>query len=288
MRSILEQRAFPLDYLRLFASARSVGTTLGFRGDESRSQDAASAADYAGLDLRCSAAGGHFARLAPAPRSPGRHRHRQLLGVAHGPDVPLVVPEVNAAALRSIPKGIVANPNCTTMVAMPVLKPLHDAAGLRAVIVSTYQSVSGSGRRGSRSSRSQLADRGRGSGARPSRRRGRLPGRTRSSPRPIAYNVIPLAGPIVDDGTGRPTRSRSFATRAARSSTSLRSLSTASACGFPSSPGHSLDHRVASSAPFPPSGRPSCSTLLPASSSPRSPRPCRPQAVTPARRAHPP
>jgi aspartate-semialdehyde dehydrogenase len=122
-------------------------------------------------------------------------------GWRHDPDVPLVVAEVNPHALDSIPKGIVANPNCTTMVAMPVLKPLHDEAGLRRVVVSTYQSVSGGGLRGIAELEKQVID------VAPRSAELAFGGGAVSFPAPevyvapIAFNVIPLAGSLVDDET---------------------------------------------------------------------------------------
>src|SRR5439155_790061 len=104
----------------------------------------ATIADFAGLDIALFSAGGAASRaLAPRVAAAGATVVDNSSAWRMDPEVPLVVSEVNPHALASIPKGIVANPNCTTMVAMPVLKPLHDEAGLRRVVVSTYQSVSG-------------------------------------------------------------------------------------------------------------------------------------------------
>src|SRR5919107_1234285 len=148
MRTLLAERDFPVDQLRLFASARSAGKTLPWAGGEITVEDAATA-DYAGLDLALFAAGATLSKaLAPRVAAAGATVVDNSSGWRHDVDVPLVVAEVNPHALDSIPKGIVANPNCTTMVAMPVLKPLHDEAGLRRIVVSTYQSVSGAGRKG--------------------------------------------------------------------------------------------------------------------------------------------
>ena len=145
MRSILAERGFPVGRLRLLASARSAGRRLEWQGGEVEVEDVATA-DLAGIDLALFSAGAtasraHAERFAAA----GAIVVDNSSAWRKDPDVPLVVPEVNADALGSIPKGIVANPNCTTMVAMPVLKPLHDEAGLRRLVVSTYQAVSGGG-----------------------------------------------------------------------------------------------------------------------------------------------
>jgi aspartate-semialdehyde dehydrogenase len=144
MRSILEERSFPVGRLRLFASARSAGRILGGVTVE----DIATA-DLAGIDVALMACGAKASREhAPRLVAAGALVVDNSSAWRMDPDVPLVVPEVNAAALDHRPKGIIANPNCTTMVAMPVLKPLHDEAGLRRLVVSTYQAASGAGQAG--------------------------------------------------------------------------------------------------------------------------------------------
>jgi aspartate-semialdehyde dehydrogenase len=200
MVTVLSERGFPLDRLSLYASSRSAGTKVEFRGESLTVEDATEA-DFKGTDLVLMAAGKHTSlELAPRMAAQGAIVVDNSSAWRGDPDVPLVVVEVNAHALRSIPKGIVANPNCTTMVAMPVLKPLHDAAGLHAIVVSTYQAVSGSGRDGVAELVSQLAR----SGARASELA--LSGAAVDLGAPvkfpavIAHNVIPLAGTIVDDG----------------------------------------------------------------------------------------
>jgi hypothetical protein len=145
MRALLAERNFPMKSLRLFASARSAGSKLVFGGQEIVVEDAATA-DYAGLDIVFFSAGGDTSRaLAPKVAAAGAIVIDNSSAFRSDPDVPLVVAEVNPHALDVIPKGIVANPNCTTMAAMPVLKPLHEAAGLKRLVVSTYQAVSGGG-----------------------------------------------------------------------------------------------------------------------------------------------
>jgi aspartate-semialdehyde dehydrogenase len=145
MRAILDERNFPFDDIRLFASERSVGRRLGTGGVEVVVEDAATA-DPTGVDVALFSAGAAASReLAPRFAAAGAVVIDNSSAWRMDPEVPLVVPEVNAAALDSLPKGIVANPNCTTMVGMAVLKPLHDAAGLVGLIVSTYQAVSGAG-----------------------------------------------------------------------------------------------------------------------------------------------
>ena len=201
MRTLLAERNFPVDQLRLFASARSAGKTLPWAGGEITVEDAATA-DFTGLDLALFAAGATLSReLAPKVAAAGAIVIDNSSGWRHDVDVPLVVAEVNAHTLDSIPKGIVANPNCTTMVAMPVLKPLHDEAGLIRIVVSTYQSVSGAGLRGVGELERQANE------VAPKSAELAYDGGAVAYPAheafaaPIAFNVIPLAGKLVDDET---------------------------------------------------------------------------------------
>jgi len=148
MRQLLAERNFPVGTLRLFASARSAGSQVDFKGEQVTIEDA-STADFAGLDIVFFSAGGSTSKaLAPKVAAAGAIVIDNSSAWRSDPDVPLVVAEVNPHALANLPKGIVANPNCTTMAAMPVLKPLHDAAGLKRLIVATYQAVSGGGMEG--------------------------------------------------------------------------------------------------------------------------------------------
>lgn len=141
MRRILVERDFPVSELRLFASARSAGSVL-----DGVTVEDASTADYSGLDIVLFSAGGATSRaLAEKVASQGPVVIDNSSAWRKDPDVPLVVSEVNPHAIVNRPKGIIANPNCTTMAAMPVLKPLHEEAGLEALVVATYQAVSGSG-----------------------------------------------------------------------------------------------------------------------------------------------
>lgn len=145
MREILEERNFPASSLRLFASARSAGKPVEWRGGAVTVEDAETA-DYSGLDLVFFSAGGAASKaLAPKVAAAGAIVIDNSSAWRADPLVPLVVAEVNPHALRALPKGIIANPNCTTMAAMPVLKPLHDAAGLKRLVASTYQAASGAG-----------------------------------------------------------------------------------------------------------------------------------------------
>jgi aspartate-semialdehyde dehydrogenase len=202
MREILLDRGFPAEEVRFFASARSAGSTLSFGGREILVEDASSA-DPSGLDIALFSAGAATSRaLAPRFAEAGVRVVDNSSAWRMDPDVPLVVSEVNPEAVADARKGIIANPNCTTMAAMPVLKPLHDEAGLVRMVASTYQAVSGSGVAGVR----ELADQVAAVGARgPELARDgsavELPAPEKYV-RPIAFNVLPMAGSIVDDGTG--------------------------------------------------------------------------------------
>ncbi|QLE72091.1 aspartate-semialdehyde dehydrogenase [Streptomyces rectiverticillatus] len=200
MRKILADRAFPVSELRLFASARSAGSTLPWQGTEITVEDAATA-DYTGLDIVLFSAGGATSRaLAEKVAGQGAVVIDNSSAWRMDPEVPLVVSEVNPHAVKDRPKGIIANPNCTTMAAMPVLRPLHEEAGLTALVATTYQAVSGSGLAGVAELDGQI--RGVGERAAELVHDGEAvdfpePGVYK---RPIAYNVLPLAGSIVDDG----------------------------------------------------------------------------------------
>lgn len=202
MRTLLEQREFPVASIRFFASARSAGSTLTFRGEEIVVEDAATA-DPTGLDIALFSAGATSSReQAERFAAAGATVIDNSSAWRMDPDVPLVVSEVNPHAIDEATKGIIANPNCTTMAAMPVLKVLHAEAGLERLIVSTYQAVSGSGLAGARELATQV---------RVAVEDGNLlqlvhDGEAVRMPepviykRPIAFDVVPLAGSIVDDG----------------------------------------------------------------------------------------
>jgi aspartate-semialdehyde dehydrogenase len=201
MRSVLTERAFPVGRLRLFASARSAGRTLEWQGAEVTIEDVETA-DLSGIRLALFSAGATASR-AQAERfvAAGALVVDNSSAWRMDPDVPLVVPEVNAADLDVIPKGIVANPNCTTMVAMPVLKPLHDEAGLTRLVVSTYQAVSGGGLAGIADLDDQVQKVGAESAALALRGDAVDFPAPATFAAPIAFNVLPLAGSFVDDET---------------------------------------------------------------------------------------
>ena len=145
MRDILAERSFPIRELRLFASARSAGTAIDFGGVPVIVEDVETA-DPAGVQIALFSAGATASRAyAPRFAAAGATVVDNSSAWRMDPEVPLVVSEVNPEAIADAPKGIIANPNCTTMAAMPVLKALHGEAGLERLIVSTYQAVSGSG-----------------------------------------------------------------------------------------------------------------------------------------------
>jgi aspartate-semialdehyde dehydrogenase len=201
MRKVLAERKFPVDELRLFASARSAGRTLPWGDGEITVEDAATA-DYTGLDIALFSAGGATSReLAPKVAAQGVVVIDNSSAWRRDPEVPLVVSEVNPHALADRPKGIIANPNCTTMAAMPVLRALHAEAGLTSLVATTYQAVSGSGLSGVAELHGQAA--------RVTEHADRLTfdGAAVDFPepsvykRPIAFNVLPLAGNLVDDGS---------------------------------------------------------------------------------------
>ena len=202
MRRLLEERDFPVAEIRYFASARSAGRTLPWKGAEILVEDAETA-DPTGLDIALFSAGGSTSKIqAPRFAAAGAIVIDNSSAWRMDPDVPLVVSEVNPEAIRDARKGIIANPNCTTMAAMPVLKVLDAEAGLERLIISTYQAVSGSGLAGATELDSQV--------------RAVVGGNTLGLVHdggavdfpapvkyvaPIAFNVIALAGNLVDDGS---------------------------------------------------------------------------------------
>ncbi|UVO14219.1 aspartate-semialdehyde dehydrogenase [Mycobacterium sp. SVM_VP21] len=205
MRALLEERSFPAEQVRFFASARSAGRKLEFRGAEIEVEDAETA-DPSGLDIAVFSAGATMSRVqAPRFAAAGVTVIDNSSAWRKDPDVPLVVSEVNFdrdVRGKQLAKGIIANPNCTTMAAMPVLKPLHDEAGLTRLIVSTYQAVSGSGLAGVQELATQV--RAVVDGAEQLVHDGSavdFPAPNKYVA-PIAFNVVALAGSLVDDGSG--------------------------------------------------------------------------------------
>jgi aspartate-semialdehyde dehydrogenase len=201
MRQILAERNFPVEQIRFFASARSAGTTLPWLGTEVIVEDAA-LADPSGLDIALFSSGATSSKeLAPKFAAAGVTVIDNSSAWRMDPDVPLIVSEVNGAEIANARKGIIANPNCTTMAAMPVLKPLHDEAGLVRIVAATYQAVSGGGLAGvdelDKQAR-EVVDRARelthdGAAV-------EYPTPTKFA-KPIAFNVLPYAGKYVEDGS---------------------------------------------------------------------------------------
>ncbi|MTD17082.1 aspartate-semialdehyde dehydrogenase [Nakamurella sp. YIM 132087] len=206
MRRILEQRDFPVNQVRFFASARSAGRTVEFCGEQIEVEDAADA-DPRGLDIALFSAGGGTSKiLAPKFGAAGVTVIDNSSAWRMDPAVPLVVSEVNpeqvaAARPENGGRNIIANPNCTTMAAMPVLKPLHEAAGLQRLVVSTYQAVSGSGLDGVAELDGQVRAVAEHAAALTHDGRAVEFPAPKKYVRPIAYNVIAMAGNLVDDGS---------------------------------------------------------------------------------------
>ena len=203
MRRLLEERNFPVGRIRYFASARSAGTSLPWKGEDVVVEDVATA-DLSGIDIALFSAGGATSKeFAPRFAEAGATVIDNSSAWRMDPDVPLVVSEVNPDAIAEARKGIIANPNCTTMAAMPVLMPLHQEAGLQRLVVTTFQAVSGSGLAGVEELDSQIRaviDSDVASLTHD--------GTSITFPEPrkyvrtIAFDVVPIAGSIVDDGLG--------------------------------------------------------------------------------------
>ncbi|QYG94982.1 aspartate-semialdehyde dehydrogenase [Iamia sp. SCSIO 61187] len=200
MRTILQERAFPADEVRFLASSRSAGTALPWRGGEITVEDVATA-DLSGLDIVLMSAGGAASRAtAEAIAASGPVVIDNSSAWRMDPQVPLVVAGVNDAAAADRPKGIIANPNCTTMAGMAPLKALHEVAGLEAMVISTYQATSGQGLAGVEAFAAQVA--AAGDKAVELTHDGSAVTFPESDkfPTTIAYNVIPQCGTFVDDG----------------------------------------------------------------------------------------
>ena len=190
MLKCLEQRDFPVGKLTLLASARSAGRTLHFRGEEITVQELGHDS-FAGVDIALFSAGGGLSKeYGPSAAAAGAVVIDNSSAYRMDPEVPLVVPEVNPEAAKERPKGIIANPNCTTIVTLMGLYPLHRAFGLRAVIASSYQAVSGSGQQGIVELEEQVK----------ALAEGRTDFATEVYPHQIAFNVIPHVDVFLDDG----------------------------------------------------------------------------------------
>ncbi|MGN6199570.1 aspartate-semialdehyde dehydrogenase [Humibacter sp.] len=254
MRRILAERDFPVEKLRLFATSRSAGRTLEFKGEQIIVEDVETA-DPSGVDIALFSAGATGSRAyAPKFAAAGAVVIDNSSAWRMDPEVPLVVSEVNPEAIADAQKGIIANPNCTTMAAMPVLKVLDTEAGLQRLIVSTYQAVSGSGLAGAQ----ELADQAEAAVA-----SGQLldlvhDGSAVELPepakyvRPIAFDVIPLAGSIVDDGLNETDEEKKLRNES-RKILGLPDLLVSGTCvRVPVFTGHSLSINAEFSSPISP------------------------------------
>ena len=189
MRLCLEQRKFPVGKLTLLASARSVGKRFPFRGEEIAVQELTHDS-FAGVDIALFSAGGSISlEFGPSAAAAGAVVIDNSSAFRMDPDVPLVIPEINPQAARNPARGIIANPNCTTIISLMALAPLHEAFGLEAVIASSYQAVSGSGAQGIIELEEQVKAITAG-----------LPFTPKVYPRQIAFNVIPQVDAFTDNG----------------------------------------------------------------------------------------
>jgi aspartate-semialdehyde dehydrogenase len=190
MRRVLEERSFPLRAIKFLASAKSAGKTVTFRGQPYPVEELRPEA-FAGVELVLSSTPASVSReFSPIAAKAGAVVVDNSSAWRMDPDVPLVVPEVNAHALARIPKGIVANPNCSTIQMVVALKPLHDLAGIKRVVVATYQASSGKGATGLTDLDAQLAALGRGEP---------MPA-ARAHAAQLAGNVLPHDWKLGDDG----------------------------------------------------------------------------------------
>ncbi|MEO7586782.1 MAG: aspartate-semialdehyde dehydrogenase [Arachnia sp.] len=239
MRRLLAERDYPVEEMRYFASSRSAGRVLPWQGREITVEDAATA-DFTGLDVALFSAGGATSRaMAPRVAEAGAIVVDNSSAWRMDERVPLIVAEVNPGDVARAEIGIIANPNCTTMAAMPAVKALHDVAGLAAMQVTTFQAVSGSGVAGVSTLKNQLTQIDD-----PSRLAtdGSLFAPTDLGPylAPIAYNVLPLAGSLVDDGEGETDEEKKLRNES-RKILHLPNLRVAGTCvRVPVFSGHSL------------------------------------------------
>ncbi|HEX5686606.1 MAG TPA: aspartate-semialdehyde dehydrogenase [Ideonella sp.] len=249
VRRILVERRFPADAVRFFASARSAGHQLPWKGGMVTVEDAATA-DAHGLDVVIFSAGAATSReLAPKFAASGAVVIDNSSAWRMDPDVPLVVSEVNPQAIGTRPKGIIANPNCTTMAAMPVLKPLDVEAGLVRLVASTYQAVSGGGQRGVDALAAEVdAVAGRSQALAVDGAALDFPA-PRKFARTVAFNVLPFAG-AYDGDEGWTDEELKF-TNESRKILGLPQLKVAGTCvRVPVYTGHSLSLNAEFSRPL--------------------------------------
>jgi aspartate-semialdehyde dehydrogenase len=189
MRLCLEQRNFPVGKLTVLASARSAGKRISFAGQDVIVQELTHDS-FAGVDIALFSAGGDISKeFGPSAAAAGAVVIDNSSAFRMDPDVPLVVPEINPAAAKDRPRGIIANPNCTTIISLMALAPLHEAFGLKSIIASSYQAVSGSGAQGILELQEQVKAITAGEAFEP-----------KIYPRQIAFNVIPQVDAFTDNG----------------------------------------------------------------------------------------
>ena len=193
MLKCLEQRNFPVGKISLLASARSAGRKILFRGEEHVVQELGRDS-FKGVDIALFSAGGALSlKYGPSAAKAGAVVIDNSSAFRMDPEVPLVLPEVNPAAAQTRPKGIIANPNCTTIITMMGLNPLHQKFGLRSIIASSYQAVSGSGQAGIEELDGQVQALTEGKAEIPQE----------VYPQQIAFNVIPHVDQFVEGGYTR-------------------------------------------------------------------------------------
>jgi len=242
MRTLLAEREYPIASLRLFSSARSAGTQIEFRGEQITVEDVETA-DPSGIQIALFSAGGAASKkYAEKFAAAGATVVDNSSAWRLDDEVPLVVSEVNPHALKEAKKGIIANPNCTTMAAMPVLKALDAEAGLERLVITTFQAVSGSGLVGATELENQVT-----AGVESGNLQNLVTdGESVALPdpevyvKPIAFNVLPMAGSIVDDGEGETDEEKKLRNES-RKILELPNLLVAGTCvRVPVFTGHSL------------------------------------------------
>ncbi len=188
MIRVLEEHRFPVSQITLLASSRSAGKRLAFRGEEHEVRELREDS-FAGIQVALFSAGAAVSRkFAPLAAAAGCTVVDNSSAFRMDPAVPLVVPEVNPEALAGH-QGIIANPNCSTIQMVVALKPIQDAAGIKRIVVTTFQAVSGTGKRAVDELRDQVAALEAGQEA-----------KARVYPHQIAYNCLPHIGPFLDTG----------------------------------------------------------------------------------------
>lgn len=232
MLQVLEERKFPVREIRPLASKRSVGASVSFNGRAVPVQEL-TASSFRGIDFALFSAGASVSKeFAKAVVDSGAVMIDNSSAFRMDPNVPLVVPEVNAVKAFEH-HGIIANPNCSTIQMVVALKPLHDAWKIKRVVVSTYQSVTGAGKRGADQLEAELYRKGEGE---------------KKFPHPIAYNALPQVDIFLEDGSTREERKMADETKKIMGDDSIRV--TATCVRIPTIGGHSEAVNVEFALPF--------------------------------------